>query len=300
MSLSLKQRLSEGTLFADGAMGTQLMLRGIEGGKCNDYLNIESPKVIKEIHLSYFLAGSDMVYTNTFGANEITLGHHNLADKVEAINTAGVQNARLAAEAAGGEGKYVIGDIGPCGEFLEPVGTLKADTLRKVFARQAKALYEAGVDGMVIETFMSADEAKIAVEGVKSVCSLPLFVSMAFTSAGNDFRTMMGASVEQEVKIFSQIGIDAMGFNCGVLQMEQYLQLTEKFAKLLAGKNIKLLAKPNGGKPELVDGKAAYKLSDNEFGDWLLKINKAGAAILGGCCGTSPAHIKAMVTKIKL
>jgi 5-methyltetrahydrofolate--homocysteine methyltransferase len=290
---TLKQKISEGLLFLDGAMGTQLMARGIESG-CNEMLNIESPQIVTDIHHSYFDAGSDGVYTNTFGANEITLARHNLADKAEQINAAAV---KIAKKVAGD--RYVIGDIGPCGEFLKPLGTLEPEKLKAAFARQAKALCGAGVDGFAIETFMAVDEAKVATEAVKSVCNLPVFVSLAFDQAGSDFRTMMGASVEMAVNEFSALGVDALGFNCGTLKMEQYLQLAEKFAKLLAGKKIALLAKPNGGKPELIDGKAVYKLSDKDFGDWLAKIHKAGAVLVGGCCGTTPNHIKAMTTKIK-
>jgi len=292
---TLKQKISEGLLFVDGAMGTQLMARGVEAGKCNDYLNIESPKIVGDVHRCYLDAGSEAVYTNTFGANEITLGRHNLADKVEAINAAAVKIARDAA----GDGRYVIGDIGPCGDFLKPLGMLEPDVLRDAYAKQAKAMFEAGADGFIIETFMALDEAKVAVEGVKSVCDLPVLVSMAFDAAGDDFRTMMGVNVEAEIFELSAIGVDAIGFNCGTLKMEQYLHLTEKFVKLLKGKNIALIAKPNGGKPELIDGKAVYKLSDTEFGDWLAKIHKAGAVIIGGCCGTTPAHIKAMCEKIR-
>jgi len=295
---TLKEKLSAGLLFVDGAMGTQLMAKGVEAGKCNDYLNIESPKIITDIHRSYYDAGSDAVYTNTFGANGITLARHNLADKVEEINAAAVKNAKLAAQAAGGD-RYVIGDIGPCGDFLQPLGSLEPRTLCDAYARQAKALYKAGVDGFVVETFMAADEAAEAVKGIKSVCDLPVFVSFAFDATGSDFRTMMGASVEMEITIFKDLGVDAIGFNCGTLKMEQYLQLTEKFAKLLKVKNIVLLAKPNGGKPELVGGNAVYKLQDKEFGDWIEKIHKAGAVIVGGCCGTSPSHIKAMTKKLK-
>jgi 5-methyltetrahydrofolate--homocysteine methyltransferase len=295
---NLKEKLAEGLLFVDGATGTQLMAKGVEAGKCNDYLNIESSKIIEEIHRSYFAAGSQAVYTNTFGANEISLARHNLADKVEEINAAGVKIAKQAANSVKGD-TYVIGDIGPSGDFLKPFGTLEPEDLRKVYARQAKALFNAGVDGFVIETFMAVDEATAAVEAVKSVCKLPIFVSLAFDWGNEDFRTMMGATVEQEISIFSGLEVDAIGFNCGTLKMEQYLHLTEKFANLLNGKNISILAKPNGGKPELIDGKAVYRLSDEEFGQWAAKIHKAGAVILGGCCGTSPAHIKAMTKKLK-
>jgi 5-methyltetrahydrofolate--homocysteine methyltransferase len=266
-------------------------------------LNIESPQIILDIHRSYIQAGSDAVYTNTFGANEITLARHGLADKVEQINAAAVKIAKQAT----GKDKYVIGDIGPSGDFLKPLGALEPDVLKNAYARQAKALCDGGADGFIVETFMALDEAKVAAEAVKSVCSLPVFATLAFDAAGSagspqagsDFRTMMGVSVETVVSEFSALGASAIGFNCGTLKMEQYFALTEKFAKLLAGKKIALLAKPNGGKPELVDGRAVYKLSDRDFADWLAQIHNAGATLIGGCCGTTPAHIKAMCEKIK-
>lgn len=309
---SLKEKISSGLLFLDGAMGTQLMAKGIESGRCNEMLNIESPEIILGIHRSYFDAGSDAVYTNTFGANEISLARHGLAEKAEQINAAAVKIARQAA----GDDRYVIGDIGPSGEFLKPLGMLEPEKLKEVYAKQAKVLCEAGVDGFIVETFMALDEAKVAAEAVKSVCDLPVFATLAFDAAGstgspqagNDFKTMMGVSVERVVDEFSALGVDAIGFNCGTLKMEQYLQLAEKFAKLLdkrtpgtgpGAKHIVLIAKPNGGKPELVDGQAVYKLSAQDFGDWLEKIHKAGAVLVGGCCGTTPGHIKAMAEKLK-
>jgi 5-methyltetrahydrofolate--homocysteine methyltransferase len=300
---SLKQKISEGLLLLDGAMGTQLMAKGIESGRCNEMLNIESPQIVLDIHRSYFDAGSEGVYTNTFGANEITLARHGLVEKAEQINAAAVKIAKQAADSASspqaGSDRYVIGDIGPCGEFLRPLGTLEPEKLKSVYARQAKSLCDGGVDGFIVETFMAVDEAKVAAEAVKSVCNLPVFVSLAFDAAGADFRTMMGASVEMFISDFLSLGVDGLGFNCGTLKMEQYLLLAQKFAKLLAGKKIALVAKPNGGKPELVDGEAVYKLSENDFGDWLEKIHKTGAVLVGGCCGTTPGHIKAMVQKIK-
>jgi len=292
---SLEKKLSEGLLFLDGAMGTQLMAKEASSEKGNEYLNIESPQVILDIHSDYFKAGSDAVLANTFGANEISLARHGLADEVEKLNTAAVKIAKQAA----GADRYVLGDISSCGEFLQPLGTLEPARLKEAFARQTKALCDAGVDGFAVETFMALDEAKVAVEAVLSVCNLPVFVSFAFDPAGGDFRTMMGVSAEAVVAGFSSLGVRAIGFNCGTLNMEQYLHLAEKFAKLLKGTNIALLAEPNAGKPELIDGRAVYKLSADEFALWLEKIRNAGATILGGCCGTGPEHIKAMCKKIK-
>jgi len=189
---SLIQRIKKGLFLLDGAMGTQLIAHGIEVGKCNDYLNIDSPNIITRIHKDYLEAGSDAVLTNTFGANRYALARHGLSKETVKINTAGAQ---IAHKAGRGE-KYVLGDIGPSGDFLQPVGTLKPDELKNAFAEQAKALLAGGVDGFIIETMTALDEITIAIEAVKSVCELPVLASMAFDSSGDDFRTMMGVNVE--------------------------------------------------------------------------------------------------------
>ncbi len=150
---SLRERVNEGVFLLDGAMGTQLIDRGVEVGKCNDYLNIELPDIVFEIHQAYFQAGSDAVLTNTFGANKFALARHGLGDRVKEINAEAAQTARRAA----GEEKYVLGDIGPSGDFLEPLGNLKAEELKDAFAEQAEALSAGGVDGFIIETMTSLE-----------------------------------------------------------------------------------------------------------------------------------------------
>ena len=168
-TVKLNERINQGPFFLDGAMGTQLFARGVEAGRCNDYLNIESPDVVFDIHAAYFLAGSDAVITNTFGANKYALARHSLADKVGEINRGGAEIARKAA----GDDKYVLGDIGPCGDFLEPLGNVKPDELRNAFADQAKTLAAGGVDGFIIETMTAIEEITVAIEGIKSVSDLP-------------------------------------------------------------------------------------------------------------------------------
>jgi methionine synthase I (cobalamin-dependent) len=314
--MSLKERISEGLFLLDGAMGTQLIARGVEVGKCSDYLNIESPDIIFEIHQAYFRAGSDAVLTNTFGANKYALARHGLSDRVKEINTAAAKIARRAA----GAGKYVLGDIGPSGDFLQPLGNLEAGELKDAFAEQAEALSAGGVDGFIIETQTSLDEAAIAVEAVKSVSGeLPVFASFAFDGVASDFRTMMGVDVKSAVTKMVSLGVDAVGFNCGTVTMKQYVTLAEEFAKLLADKsgvavpatakqtpNIKLgakrvllLAEPNAGKPELVDGRTVYKVSSEDFAASAEKIYSAGVNIIGGCCGTGPEHIEAVSRKLQ-
>jgi 5-methyltetrahydrofolate--homocysteine methyltransferase len=321
--ISLRERINKGVFLLDGAMGTQLIARGIELGRCYDYLNIEQPDTILEIHRAYLEAGSDAVLTNTFGANKYALARYGLSDKVKEINTAAAKIARRAAGAGSPRceaGKYVLGDVGPSGDFLKPLGNLEPEELKDAFAEQAEALSEGGVDGFIIETMTSLDEATIAVEAVKSVSGeLPVFASFAFDGVAGDFRTMMGVDVKSAVTKMVSSGVDAVGFNCGTVTMKQYVTLAEEFAKLLADKsgvavsatakqtpNIKLgakrvllLAEPNAGQPELVDGRTVYKVSPEDFAAAAEKIHSAGVNIIGGCCGTTPGHIRALAERLK-
>lgn len=291
------EKISQGPFVLDGAMGTQLMAAGIQVGKCNDYLNIDSPDTILGIHRAYIGAGSDAVITNTFGANKYALDRHGFSGMVEQINTAGAQIARKAA----GDEKYVLGDIGPSGDFLEPVGNVKAGELKEAFSQQAEALVEAGVDGFIIETMTALDEAEIAVEAVKSVCELPVFVSLAFDKAGDDFRTMMGVDIESAVAKIIPLGVNAIGFNCGTISLDEYVELAKKYVTAVKAldKSVLVCGEPNAGKPEFVDGKAVYKVSPEEFAAAVAKIHSAGVNIIGGCCGTEPKHIEAVAISLK-
>ena len=296
--MSLKERISGGIFLLDGAMGTQLIARGIEVGKCNDYLNVESPDVVSDIHRSYFEAGSDAVLTNTFGANKYALGRHRLEDEAAKINSAGARIARK----AGGEEKYVLGDIGPSGDFLEPLGSLKPEELKEAFARQAKALLDGGVDGFIIETMTALYEVIIAIEEVKSVGeAVPVLASMSFDKAGDDFKTMMGVDVETAVAKIVSLDVDAVGFNCGTVSLDEYIELAEKFVSAVQALSADVIvyAEPNAGKPELVEDQAVYKVSPEDFAAAVEKIHSTGVSIIGGCCGTSPAHIRATAEKLK-
>jgi len=296
--ISLKEKIKQDPLILDGAMGTQLITRGIQVGSCNEYLNIDSADIISEIHRAYLLAGSDAVITNTFGANKYSLSRHGLVEDAARINKAGAQIARQAA----GEEKYVLGDIGPSGDFLEPLGTLNPDDLRDAFAAQAEALLAGGVDGFIIETMTALDETIVAIEAAKSIAGdLPVLVSMSFDKAGDSFKTMMGVGVEAAVSKIVPLNVDAVGFNCGTLSLDQYVTLSEEFVTAVRAlsDNVAISAEPNAGKPELIDDKAVYKVSPEEFSAAAKKINSAGVQIIGGCCGTSPAHIEAMIKIIK-
>jgi 5-methyltetrahydrofolate--homocysteine methyltransferase len=296
---SLREKIKQGPLILDGAMGTELIARNIQFGACNEYLNIDSADIISEIHKAYLLAGCDAVITNTFGANKYALSRHGLAEEAARINKAGAQIARRAA----GEEKYVLGDIGPSGDFLEPLGALNPDELRDAFAAQAQALLAGGVDGFIIETMTALDETVVAIEAAKSIAAdLPLLVSMSFDKAGDSFKTMMGVGVEAAVSRIVPLNVDAIGFNCGTLSLDQYVAMSEEFvaAARAISDDVAISAEPNAGKPELIDGKAVYKVSPEDFAAAAEKIHSAGVVIIGGCCGTSPAHIEAMAKKIKM
>ncbi len=296
--IGLRERIERGVFLLDGAMGTQLLARGVEVGTCTDYLNVQSPEVVCEVHRAYLDAGSDAVLTNTFGANRYALGRHGLGGEVAAINRAGAKVARRAA----GEERYVLGDIGPSGDFLEPLGTLKADELKRAFAEQAKALMAGGVDGLIVETMTALDEVRISIEAAKSAAgNLPVFASMSFDKVGDGFKTMMGVDVESAVAGMLAAGADAVGFNCGTAALDEYVELAEKLvaAAKSASDEVLVFAEPNAGKPELVDGKAVYRVSPEEFAAAAKKIHAAGITIIGGCCGTTPEHIKMVAAQMK-
>ena len=294
---SLKERIKKGPLVLDGAMGTELIARGIQVGACNEYLNIDSAGIISDIHHAYLLAGSDAIITNTFGANKYSLERHGFAEETVRINKAGAELARQVA----GE-KYVLGDIGPSGDFLEPLGALKPDELRAAFASQAEALLAGGVDGLIIETMTALDETLIAIEAAKSIAGdKPVLVSMSFDKTGDSFKTMMGVDVEAAVSKIVPLNVYAIGFNCGTLSLDEYVVLSEEFVTAVRAlsDDLAICAEPNAGKPELVEDKAVYKVSPEDFAAAAQKINSAGVSIIGGCCGTSPAHIEAVARRIK-
>jgi 5-methyltetrahydrofolate--homocysteine methyltransferase len=277
-------------------MGTEFIARGVEVGSCNNYLNVTSPELVKSVHAAYFTAGCDAVITNTFGANSIAIDRYGLADEVEKINLEGVKIARAVADEAArdGKAKYVLGGIGPCGDFIEPLGEVKPADLKEAFRKQAMVLGDGGADGFIIETMTAIEEIEVAVDAVKCVSDLPVFVSLAYDSSGDVFRTMMGVGPADAVERICKLGISAIGFNCGTCDMDEYVRLADIYAELLCDTPVLLLAEPNAGKPELVDGEVVYSLSAEEYGRAMKKIVASPATIVGGCCGTGPGHIAAV------
>ncbi len=292
---NLKARIQQGVFILDGAMGTQLFARGVEPGRCNDWLNVEQPHIVLDVHRAYLDAGVDAIITNTFGANRYALGRHGFADKAFEINEAGAQVARKAA----GEGRYVLGDIGPTGDFLEPLGMLKPDQVREAFVEQVKGLVEGGVDGLIIETMTAMEEMEVAIAAAKSAGNgLPVLASMSFDKGGAGFRTMMGVDAATAVAKMIALRVDAVGFNCGTATLDEYVELAKLYVTAAKGK-VQIFAEPNAGKPELVDGQAVYKVTPDEFAAACRKILDAGIHILGGCCGSTPDHIHAVAEHLK-
>jgi 5-methyltetrahydrofolate--homocysteine methyltransferase len=294
----LKSRLRKGLFLLDGAMGTQLMTLGVEPGKCSELLNLESPGLVLRIHKAYLQAGCDAVLTNTFGGNGFALARHGMASRIGDVNTTGAQLARKAA----GRTKYVLGDIGPTGDFLEPLGHLKSDQLNTAFVDQVKALLAGGVDGFIIETMTAVEEITIAIKAVMAAGSgLPVLASMSFDKRGDDFRTMMGVDVKTAVSALVSAGADAVGFNCGTTTLDEYVDLAKRYvaAAKSANPDVMVFAEPNAGKPELLDGKTVYKVTPDEFASAAQKIYDAGVTIIGGCCGTGPGHIEALARKLR-
>lgn len=294
----LMTRIRKGVFILDGAMGTQLFARGVEPGSCNDWLNVESPEIVSGVHCAYFDAGSDAVLTNTFGANRYALARHGHADQAFEINKAGAELARRAA----GETRYVLGDVGPTGDFLEPLGTLKPDQVREAFEEQVKGLREGGVDGFIIETMTAIDELEVAIVAAKTAGGgLPVFASMSFDKGGAGFRTMMGVDVPTAVSKMLALGVDGVGFNCGTAALAEYVDLSKAYLAAMdsAGRKVVAFGEPNAGKPELVDGQAVYRVGPDEFAEACRKIADAGIHVLGGCCGTGPEHIHAVARLLK-
>jgi 5-methyltetrahydrofolate--homocysteine methyltransferase len=277
-----------GPILADGAMGTMLFEAGLTSGDSPERWNVERPEVIRAVHRAYRDAGSRILLTNTFGGNRFRLALHGLDTRVAELNEAA---ARLAGEVArvGGSDAVVAGDIGPSGGILAPLGDLERDDAVKGFVEQAAALHAGGVDVFWIETMSALEEVEAALEGVRQAApGLPVVVTMSFDTHGH---TMMGVSPEQAAKELTALGAAAVGGNCGLGPAEL---LPAMVAMHAAAPDAVLVAKPNAGLPVLEDGKAVYRGSPAEMADYARRLVATGVCIVGGCCGSAPAHLRAM------
>jgi homocysteine S-methyltransferase len=274
-------------LIADGAMGTMLHARGVAFNACFDALNLSQPGLVAEIHRAYIDAGAEIILTNTFGANRYKLKEHGLADQAAEINRAGVDLARRVVMAAF-KAVWVGGDVGPLGVRLVPYGRVQKSQAQAAFAEQIAALAAAGVDLLVIETITDLQESLAAVRAAREVCDLPVIASMTFT---RDDRTLLGDAPHQVAERLWAAGADVMGVNCsgGPVQL---LRIVEQMREAVP--EGRFWVKPNAGWPEQIGGRIRYPATPDYFGDYAWAFDKAGADVIGGCCGTTPEHIAAM------
>jgi len=280
----LEQILAAGPVITDGAWGTELQARGLGLGEFPDAWNLTQADRVTEVGQAYVQAGSQIILTNTFGANRIRLGDHSAADRVAEINARGVEISR---QAAAGRAR-VFASMGPTGKLLM-TGEITADELRAAFSEQAQTLAQAGVEGLVLETMSDLEEAKLAVSAARET-GLPVIVSMVFDSGKNKDRTMMGTTPEQAAQALSEAGADGIGANCGQ-GIAGFIAICQR---LRAATDRPLWIKPNAGLPTMVEGRAQYNTRPEEFAGYLPELLRAGANFIGGCCGTRPDFIAAV------
>ena len=277
-----------GVILADGAMGTMLFEAGLQFGDPPERWNLEVPERVRAVHRGYLEAGARLILTNTFGSNRFRLGLHGLENRVAELNLAGALVARAEVDAVA-SGALVAGDIGPSGTILAPLGETTFDEAAAGFAEQARALIKGGVDVVWIETMSDLEEMRAAVEGVRQVSpDFPILTTMTFDTRGH---TMMGVSPEQAVTSLRSWGADAIGGNCGN-GPEEILGVLQKMHA--AAPEVVLVAKANAGVPTLVQGRAVYGATPEMMGDYARAAAGLGARSIGGCCGSTPAHLRAM------
>jgi len=279
----IEQLLADGPVVTDGAWGTQLQARGLEVGEFPDAWNLSHPHLVAEVARDYINAGSRIILTNTFGANSIRLKENGLAEQLTQINRRG---AVISLEAAMGKAK-VFASIGPTGKMLV-AGDVTPDQLRNLFTEQARALASAGAHGLVIETMSDLEEAKLAVASARET-KLPVVACMVFDSGKHKDRTMMGHTPEQAAHELTMAGADVIGANCG----QGVAGFVEICRRLRSATDRPIWIKANAGLPSVVDGKAQYQVTPEEFASFVPQLLAAGASFLGGCCGTNPSHGRA-------
>ena len=268
----------------DGAMGTELDKHGLVSQSHN---NLTNPEVVLEIHRAYAESGCHVLITNTLTMNRIYIETHHLNIGVKEVNQAGVQLAKQAAA----ENQYVLGDISSTGQFLEPYGSYKESEFYDAFKEQAGILAEARVDGFIIETMFDLQEALCALRACKDEFSLPVIVSMAFSTETKGGRTIMGNSAEECATKLTDSGADVIGANCGDLNPSQMAVVV---SMLKSATSLPILAQPNAGKPKLVNNRTLFNMDPKDFATGIAKCLDAGAHLVGGCCGTTPEHIRTL------
>jgi homocysteine S-methyltransferase len=287
---SFLERLQEGVVVCDGAMGTMLYGRGVFVNRCFDELNVSNPALVRAVHEEYLEAGADVLETNTFGAHRFKLGPHGFEGQVRKINREG---ARLARSAAAGRA-LVGGSMGPLGKPLEPLGNITFDEAVSAYREQVEGLVEGGVDLFAVETIPALDQARAAVAAVRAVSSLPIMVSMTFTEEGTTF---YGDTPEDVVRTLEDWDVAVAGANCSQ-GPQPMLETVQRMAAV--ARRLKLSAMPNAGNPALVDGRYVYLCTPEYMASYARRFIAAGVTVVGGCCGTTPAHIRNLVRSVRM
>ncbi len=282
------EKIDKRPVVCDGAMGTMLYSKGISLNRCFDELNAAMPQLVKEVHLAYIKAGAEVIETNTFGANKFRLQKFGLGEKVREFNLAG---ARVAREVAGDD-LYVAGAVGPLGVRLEPLGHTSREEARAVFREQITALVEGGVDLIIVETMMDLNEAHQALRAAREVGQLPVIVQMTVQDDGS---TPIGTLPEDFARALDEWGADLIGVNCSVGPAA----VLETLERIAAVTEKRLSAQPNAGMPRTVEGRNLYLCSPEYMASYARRFIQTGARLVGGCCGTTPEHIKAIKTAVR-
>ena len=285
---SFRARVDAGeTLCGDGAWGTQLMARGLKPGDAFEALNLERPEVLAEIAAAYVEAGADLITTNTFGGSPLNLAGHGLAEKTEALNRAAVD----AIESVAAGRAFVSGSVGPTGRILTPYGDTEPEVVAEGFSRQIGALIEAGADLICIETMMDLGEARLAVEAARRCSSsIPVVATMTFNATPRGFFTTMGTTVEQACRALVEAGANLVGSNCGN-GIAAMVELAREFA---AHATVPVAIQSNAGMPEDRGGELHYPEGPDDMAARVGELMDLGVAVIGGCCGTGPDHIRAV------
>ncbi|MCG3120361.1 MAG: Bifunctional homocysteine S-methyltransferase/5,10-methylenetetrahydrofolate reductase [bacterium] len=285
--MSFLEKLQSGIiLLADGAMGTELQKRGMPTGVCPEEYNISHPEMVQGIYHDYYKAGSDVVETNTFGANRSRLTMHNAESRVAEFCRAAAQLARAVCPS----GKFVAGSIGPTGDILEPLGPRTLPDAYDIFVEQAVALAEGGADVIFVETMMAPEEVEIAVRAAKEKTRLPVVATMTFEMGKAGLRTMWGVDVPAAVQRLTAAGADVIGANCG-RGFDDMIAIVQEMRPLT---QLPIIAQSNAGIPEWADGVPVYKETPAAIQPKAEILLQLGVNILGGCCGTGPEHIRVM------
>ncbi len=284
-------RLSQpGILIADGATGTMLQKAGLPRGVAPERWNLDNPDAVRALYRAYVEAGSDIILTNTFGGSHLRLEKHGLEERVHEVN---LFAAKLAREVAG-ERAFVFGDVGPLGVLLKPLGTLSYDFAVSFFAEQIAGLADGAVDAILVETLSDLNEAKAAIAGArKAAPDLPLIVTFSFDTKG---RTMMGVKPGDAAREIWGLGVTAVGANCGRTLSETLAAIE---AMRQAVPEAALMAKPNAGLPHAEGSDIVYDVTPEIMGEYALKFAALGVKIFGGCCGSTPEHIKAIAASLR-